>query len=88
MGYEASLYNTTSFDDATMKMTITRTQLGSPIQFNENWDFKQLRQPEEMRRFKASYADSDMKIMLSKEATINDVMSEHDSEEEEVEETQ
>lgn len=33
-GYAASLYNTNSFDDMTMKMTINRTQLGSPTQFN------------------------------------------------------
>lgn len=32
--YGQSLYNTSSFDDTTMKMTINKTNLGSPIQFN------------------------------------------------------
>jgi hypothetical protein len=49
----------------TMKMTINRTQLGSPTQFNDNWDFK-LKKPEEMKTFKTSYADSEMKIVLNK----------------------
>lgn len=65
--YGVSLYNTSSFDDTTMKMTINRTNLGSPVQFNDKNDFKQLNKPEELKKFKASYDDSEINIVFNKE---------------------
>lgn len=35
-------------------------------------DKKVLKRPEEMKKFKATYGDSDMKIVLSKEKGIHD----------------
>lgn len=54
----------------TMRMTI-RNNISNVSALSAR-DKKVLKRPEEMKKFKATYGDSDMKIVLSKEKGIHD----------------